>query len=61
MHLTQRRVAYDHGAQAIAAENIPLVYTTLAERIVEVRNLFGNPTPTFFGTWDIRYLYRTDR
>ena len=57
----ERRVAYYHEAQAIAAENVPLIYTTLDERIVAVRNVFDNTTPTFFGIWDIRYLYRTDR
>ena len=56
----EQRVAYYHEAQEIAAENVPLIYTTLGERIVAVRNVFGNTTPTFFGLWDIRYLYRTD-
>ena len=56
-----RRVAYYHEAQAIAAENVPLIHTTLGERSVAVRNVFGNTTPTFFGLGDIRYLYRTDR
>lgn len=53
MYLTQRRVAYDHEAQAIAAENVPLIYTTLGEGIVAVRSVFGNTTPTFFSIWDI--------
>ncbi len=61
MYLTQRRVACYHEAQAIAAENVPLIYTTLCERIAAVRNVFGNTTPTFFGIWDIRYLYRNDQ
>ena len=57
----ERRVAYYHEAQAIASENVPLIHTTLGERIVAVRNVFGNTTPTFFGIWDVRYLYRTDQ
>ena len=55
-----RRVAYYHRAQAIAAENVPVIYTTLTERLTAVRNVFGNTTPTLYGLWDIRYLYRTD-
>ena len=55
-----QRVAYYHRAQAIAAENAPVIYTTLSERLTAVRNVFGNTTPTLYGLWDIRYLYRTD-
>lgn len=55
-----QRVAYYHRAQAIAAENVPVIYTTLTERLTAVRNVFGNTTPTLYGLWDIRYLYRTD-
>ena len=55
-----QRVAYYHRAQAIAAENVPVIYTTLSERLTAVRNVFGNTTPTLYGLWDIRYLYRTD-
>lgn len=47
-------------AQAIAAENVPLIYTTLSERLGAVRNVFGDTTPTLYGYWDIRYLYRTE-
>ena len=54
------RVALYHRAQAIAAENVPVVYTTLGERLGAVRNVFGNTTPTLYGLWDVRYLYRTD-
>ena len=43
------------------AENVPLVYTTLAERLSATRNVFGNSTPTLYALWDIRYLYRTDQ
>ena len=46
--------------QEIAAENVPVIYTTLSERLSAVRNVFGNSTPTLYGLWDIRYLYRTD-
>ena len=56
-----RRVALYHRAQAIAAENVPVIYTTLSERLSAVRNVFGNTTPTLYGLWDIRYLYRTDQ
>ncbi|MDE0207491.1 MAG: ABC transporter substrate-binding protein [Candidatus Tectomicrobia bacterium] len=54
------RVKLYHRAQAIAAENLPLIYTAQAERLSAVRNVFGNLTPTLYGLWDIRYLYRTD-
>ncbi len=54
------RVAQYHRVQEIVAENVPLVYTTVPERLTAVRNVFGNTTPTLFGVWDIRHLYRTD-
>ncbi len=56
----ERRIALYHRAQEIIAENLPLIYTSHAERLSAVRNLFGNTTPTLFGLWDVRYLYRTD-
>ena len=56
-----QRVAYYHRAQEIAAENVPVIYTTLSERLNAVRNVFGNLTPTLYAHWDIRYLYRTDQ
>ena len=56
-----QRVRYYHLAQEIAADNAPVVYTTHSERLTAVRNVFGNVTPTLFGLWDVRYLYRTDR
>ena len=56
-----KRVALYHRAQEIAAEHVPVIYTTLPERLSAVRNVFGNTTPTLYGLWDIRYLYRTDR
>ena len=55
------RVRLYREAQAIAATHVPLIYTTLGERLGAVRNVFGNTTPTLYGYWDIRYLYRTDR
>ena len=55
----QKRVELYHEAQRIAAENVPVVYTTLSERLTAVRNVFGNTTPTLYGIWDIRYVYRT--
>lgn len=54
------RVALYHRIQEIAAENVPLIYTTHSERLSAVRNVFGNLTPTLYGLWDIRYLDRTD-
>ena len=56
-----KRVALYHSAQEIAAENVPVIYTTRSERLAAVRNVFGNTTPTLYGLWDIRYLYRTDQ
>ena len=56
-----QRVAYYHLAQEIVAENVPLIYTTLGERISAVRKVFGNTTATLYGLWDARYLYRTDQ
>ncbi len=56
----EKRIEYYHRAQEIAAENVPLIYTTLSERLGAARNVFGNTAPTLYGLWDIRYLYRTD-
>ncbi len=56
-----KRVQLYHRAQEIVAEQQPLIYLTLSERISAVRNVFGNTVPTLYGIWDIRYLYRTDR
>ncbi len=55
-----KRVDLYHQAQEIAAEHVPVVYTTLSERLSAVRNVFDNMTPTLYALWDIRYLYRTD-
>ena len=57
----EQRVGLYHRAQAIAGENVPLIYTTQGERLTAVRNVFGNTTPTLYGIWDTRYLYRTDQ
>ena len=54
------RVQHYRRAQEIAAEQLPLIYTTLSERLTAVRNVFGNTTPTLYGLWDVRYVYRTD-
>ena len=54
------RIAYYHRAQEVVAENVPVVYTTLSERLTAVRNVFGNTTATLYGIWDTRYLYRLD-
>jgi len=55
------RVRMYHRAQEIAAEQTPVIYTSLSERLTAVRNVFGNLTPTLYGLWDDRYVYRTDR
>ena len=55
-----RRVELYHQAQAIGAENVPVIYTAHRERITAVRNVFGNTAATLYGLWDTRYLYRTD-
>ena len=54
------RVELYRQAQAIVAQNVPLIYTTLGERLGAVRNVLGNYTPTLYDYWDLRYLYRTD-
>ena len=54
-------MGYYQRAQEVAAENVPVIYTTLSERLSAVRNAFGNLTPALYALWDIRYLYRTDR
>ena len=56
-----KRVELYHRAQDLAAENVPVIYTTLSERLGAVRNVFGNTTPTLYALWDVRYLYRTDQ
>ena len=55
----ERRIAMYHRTQEIVAENLPLIYTSHAERLNAVRNVFGNTAPTLYGLWDVRYLYRT--
>ena len=57
----EMRVELYHYAQEIIAENVPVIYTTLSERLTATRNTFGNTTPTLYGLWDVRYLYRTDK
>ena len=52
------RLELHHYAQEIIAENVPLIYTTQSERLTTTRNVFGNTTPTLYGLWDVRYLYR---
>ena len=55
-----KRIELYHRAQEIDAENVPLIYTTLSERLSAIHNVFGNLTPTLYGLFDTRYLYRTD-
>ena len=57
----EQRVQHYWDAQEIVAENVPLIYTTQSERLGAVRNVFGNYTPTLYGYWDLRYLFRTDQ
>ena len=57
----EKRVEFYRRAQEVAAENVPVIYTTLSERLGAIRNVFGNMTPTLYALWDIRYLYRTDQ
>ena len=54
------RAGYYRAAQALVADNVPLIYTALSERLTASRNVFGNLTPTLYALWDVRYLYRTD-
>ena len=54
------RIKRYRRTQEIAAENVPVIYTTLSERLSAIRNVFGNVTPTLYGLFDTRYLYRTD-
>ncbi len=56
----EERVGMYRRAQEIAAEQTPVIYTALTERLSAVRNVFGNLTPTLYGLWDDRYIYRTD-
>ena len=55
------RAQHYHRAQELVGENVPLIYTTLDERLTAVRNVFGNTTATLHGLWDTRCLYRTDQ
>lgn len=55
------RVSYYHRAQEIAAEYVPIIYTSQSERLTAIRNIFGNTIPTLYGIWDIRYLYLTEQ
>ena len=57
----EERVKLYHRVQEIAAENLPVLFTAHGERLTAVRNVFGNTTPTLYGLWDTRYLYRTDQ
>ncbi len=41
------------------AEQLPLIFMPLSERLTATRNVFGNMAPTEHALWDIRYLYRT--
>ena len=56
----EQRVRHYHEAQEIAAGQRAGGLHHALERLTAVRNVFGNLTPTLFGLWDIRYVYRTD-
>lgn len=53
----EKRVAIYREFQKIASDNVPVVYTALAERITAIGNRFANVTPTLFGLFDVRRLY----
>lgn len=55
-----KRLQLYHRAQEVVAENLPVIYTTQSERLSAIRNVFGNTTPTLYGIYDSRYIYRTD-
>ena len=57
----EMRLELYHYAQEVIAENVPVIYTTQSERLTATRNVFGNTTPTLYGLWDVRYLYRADQ
>jgi peptide/nickel transport system substrate-binding protein len=52
-----QRYAIYHEFQQVASDNLPVIYTALAERITAFRNSYGNMTPTLYGLYDVRYLY----
>ena len=43
-----KRYAIYHEFQQVASDNLPVIYTALAERITAVRNHYGNMTPTLY-------------
>ena len=53
----KKRYAIYHEFQQIASDNLPVIYTALAERVTAMRNVYGNVTPTLYGLFDVRYLY----
>ena len=52
-----KRVAIYREFQQVASDNVPVVYTALAERITALRNRFANVTPTLFELFDARRLH----
>ncbi len=52
-----KRVALYREFQQIASDNVPVIYTALAERITALRNRFANVTPTLFELFDVRRLH----
>ncbi len=52
-----KRVAIYREFQQVASDNVPVVYTALAERITALRNRFANVTPTLFELFDVRRLH----
>jgi peptide/nickel transport system substrate-binding protein len=54
-----RRKEYYYKYQAIVAEQVPIVYTTIANRFSAVRNKFGNIKYTAFGGafWNFPVIY----
>ena len=56
---TEKRKEIYHEWQRIAAEQLPLIYTVLPERILCIANKFGNLNPTLNGglLHNLEYLY----
>jgi peptide/nickel transport system substrate-binding protein len=54
---TTKRAELYHKFQDVYAENVPVIYTVLGERMTAIYNRFGNVKPTLFGLYDDIHLY----
>lgn len=54
----KRKELYDEWQQVVA-EQLPLIYTVVPERLIAVRNKFGNIYPTSYGgvLWNLEEIY----